>query len=135
MKRILSIIILIGAVAMSYCFASLLIDKVKTGEEIANSIRKGDYNGISKHFDVTIELTLPGNEGTYSKTQAEMILKDFFIKYPPQSFTVKNTGSDKTGTEYTIGDLKTEKGEFRAYYLLKEKSGKYFIQQLKFEKN
>jgi hypothetical protein len=120
---------LILVLIVSYAFSVVLPDS-----EINNAIKKGDYKTLAKYFNQTIELTIPGNEGTYSKTQAEMIIKDFFNKYPPKNFIVKNTGKAKSDMTYIIGDLITDKATFRTYYLLIEKSGSYYIQQLKFER-
>ena len=83
MKKLFFISLLILAVIISYCFGTFSNEKEKVKGEITKSIKKGDYKELAKYFSQTIDLTLPGNEGTYSNTQAEMILKDFFSKYPP----------------------------------------------------
>ena len=102
--------------------------------EVIASINAGNVGQLAKYFNSTIELTIPDHEGTFSKVQAELMVKDFFSKYPPKSFTVNNQGTSKGGSYYTIGTLVTEKGSFRTYYLIKNISGENYIQQLQFEK-
>ena len=132
MKNLKVIIPLLLFVAFGTLYAMSLQDNPE--KEINKSIKKGDYKNLSKFFNETIELTLPGNEGSYSKIHAKMIIKEFFNDYHPHNFKVNNTGTVKQGTSFIIGELLTDKAVFRTYYLLKEKSGEFFIQQLKFEK-
>ena len=80
----------------------------------------------------TVELVILEKENVYSKTQAEQILKNFFVSHKPTSFEVlHNGGSDKS--KYYIGTLKTERKAFRVYYLLKTKNDKTLIYQLRIE--
>ena len=46
-------------------------------DDIATAIRKGNAKGLSAHFDSMVELKVDKKEGTYSKAQAEQIVKDF----------------------------------------------------------
>jgi hypothetical protein len=100
---------------------------------IVKAIRSGDSKELSKFFNSTIDLTVPGNEGSFSKTQAEIIVKDFFAKNQPDSFTVNNQGSSKGGAKFSIGALVTSDKTYRVYFLIKKNTDKYQIQQLQFE--
>jgi hypothetical protein len=101
---------------------------------ITSAIKKGSSSELAAYFNNTLELSIPGNDGTYSKTQAEMIMKVFFDKYPPSSFVIKNKGSSKTENNFVIGELKSGKDVFNVYFMLKDIGGKSFIHQLKIEK-
>lgn len=100
---------------------------------IASCIRSGDANALSNYFNATIDLTVPGDEGTYSKSQAAIIVKNFFSQYKPVTFTVNQQGSSGEGSQFAIGTLKTANGNFRTYYLLKKNGGQQQIFQLQFE--
>ncbi len=100
------------------------------------TLENGDSKKLSMYFSTTIDLTVPGKEGSFSKTQAELILRDFFSKHPITSFKVKHKGSSTDGSIFTIGTLITRQAKsFRTYFLLKKVSGKYYIQQLQIEKD
>ncbi len=133
MKKI--VVILLFFVATGFTFFSVIPDQkaVDISKGIAEAIRKGNVNDLSNYFNSTIDLTIPGKEGSFSKAQAAQIVKEFFTKYPPKTFEVKHQGSSSDGSNYTIGSLVTPKGKFRTYYLIKNVSGKYYIQQLMFE--
>jgi hypothetical protein len=104
-----------------------------TMQEIAAAIRSGDAVKLAAWFDNTVDITLPALEGTYSKSQAEMILRDFFTKTPPSSFVIDHEGSSDNGSIYMIGIYKSSSASYRVYTLIKKITGTYYIQQLQFD--
>jgi hypothetical protein len=103
------------------------------GDDIANLIRKGNARELARNFNVSVQLTLPDNEGRFSRTQAELIIRDFFSKHPPKSFSINHQGASSDGSRYYIGVYKTTNITFRSYFLLKQVSDKALIHQLRFE--
>ncbi|MFW5793618.1 MAG: DUF4783 domain-containing protein [Bacteroidota bacterium] len=102
--------------------------------EIASAIKKGSAGNLSNHFASSIELLLPGNEGTYSRKQAEVMLRSFFNKNQSNGFSVNHRGSSRDGSKYAIGTYKAKNGKsFRAYYLVKKVSNSFQLHQLQFE--
>ena len=103
-------------------------------EEIANSIRSGDARQLASYFSNTIDLTVLGKENVYSKAQGELILKDFFGKNPPKSFTILQKGSSPEGAQYAIGNLITASGKtIRTSFYFKSVNGKIIIQEFRLE--
>ena len=103
-------------------------------DEIANAIRSGDSKQIAVYFGSNVDLTIINQEDVYSKAQAELIIKDFFSKNTPKSFSILHKGSSKEGTLYSIGNLVTLNNKaFRVSFFVKMTSGKYLIQELRFE--
>jgi hypothetical protein len=102
-------------------------------EAISAAFKAGNSKELVKHFNSNVELVILENEDVYSKTQAEMILRDFFEKQPPKNFAILHQGG-KNGSKYAIGDLTTSKGNFRVYFLLKKREDSYLIHQLRIEK-
>ncbi len=106
----------------------------QVNQEITAAIRSGDAVKLSVYFfDDAIDLSLPSLEGTYSKAQAILLLKDFYTKNPPSSFVVDHEGSSDNGSLYIIGSYKSTSASFRVYILIKKLSGNYLIQQLQFD--
>ena len=104
-------------------------------EEISNAIRSGNTKEVVKYFDANVDLTILTQEDVYSKAQAELIIKDFFTKNTPKSFTLLHKGTSKEGAMYAIGNLVTTQGStFRTYFFIKQNAGKYYIKELRFEK-
>lgn len=103
-------------------------------DDIANSIRSGDARQLAVFFGNTIDLQIIDQENVYSKAQAELIIKDFFIKNQPKTFTILHKGSSPEGIQYVIGNLTTTKGKsFRTSFYLKTIEGKSVLQELRIE--
>jgi|LSQX01.2.fsa_nt_gb hypothetical protein len=101
---------------------------------INNAIKKGNSRDLSRHFNNSIDLLIPGNEGTYSKAQAEIIVGKFFKSNPPKSFTVSQEENTPDRGIYTIGRyMSTNSKTYRVYYLTKKVGPNYRIQRLQFE--
>jgi hypothetical protein len=133
MKKI-SIIIFLAAVITISISASLVMnnsDDIITN--IENAIKSGNATNVSKYFNSTLDITTPNNDGSFSKTQAELILKDFFKKNPPTSFAINHKGSSTDGLLYAIGTYVSSTGSFRTYFLLKKVNNNYLIQKFEFE--
>lgn len=101
--------------------------------EILLSLQSGNAKVLSRYFNQNVELVVLDNDNVYSKAQAQQIVGNFFSNYPPESFSLVHD-SGKEGAKYVIGNLKTKNGNFRVYFLLKQKDGKDYIHQLRIEK-
>jgi hypothetical protein len=102
-------------------------------EDIAAAIKTGNSKDLAKYFGPTLEIILPGSEGTFSKAQAEMIMKDFFAKSAPVSFVVNQKGNSAGGAQFIIGTYKNKSEKLNVYILLKPVSNQLVIQQIHFE--
>ena len=102
--------------------------------ELTQALKVGNARIMSKYLNNSIELGVLENEEVYSKAQAEQILKDFFFKYKPENFEILHQ-SGKEDSKYVIGRLITQNGNFRIYFLLKNKGGSFLIHQLRIEKD
>jgi hypothetical protein len=104
-------------------------------DNISSAIRTGDAKQLSRYFNANVDLTILSQEEVYSKAQAEQIVKDFFTKNTPKTFTIIHTGLSKEGSKYAIGNLVTSQGaSYRTYMYVKQTGGTEFIQELRFEK-
>jgi hypothetical protein len=97
--------------------------------EAIKAFEKGNSQQLARLFSSNIELNINQKEEVYSKAQAELILKDFFVKNEPDSFRIENEGFSD-GIIYTIALLTTNSGRFRIYITYRKLSGKQFINRL-----
>ena len=129
MKKIILTLFLVGG------FAFISNAYIDIYDDISNAIQSGNSTVIAGYFNTTVDLTILAQEEVYSKTQAEIILKDFFSKNTPKTFSILHKGTSKEGSMYGIGSLLTNQGgSFRVYFYLKQIGGKSYIQELRFEK-
>lgn len=107
----------------------------KVPNEINVGLATGDAKVLSTYFNQNVELVVLDNDNVYSKAQAQQIVTNFFSKFPPiekNAFSIIHD-SGKENAQYVIGRLKTEKGDFRVYLLLKQNDGKQYIHVLRIE--
>jgi len=119
--------------AGSYGFS--LIPPADVSNEVSLAIRSGNARDVAKHFGPNVDLKFPGNEGTFSRNQAELIVRNFFSRNAPASFSVQHQGPSRDGSLYVIGNYRTKNGEtYRVYFLIKTISGSTVLHLLQFEK-
>jgi hypothetical protein len=107
-------------------------DQVRIPQGISTAFKAGNAAELAKYMNSTIELLLLDKEDFYKKNVAEVILKDFFSEYQSKDFSILHQGA-KNDAQYAIGNLKTEKGDFRVYFLLKKVDQELLIHQIRIE--
>ena len=127
MKKILSLAFLFLIIIRSDAATLEIFD------DISSSIKVGDVKSLAKNFNTSIDLTVGNQESTYSKAQAEQVLRDFFVTNKPSTFSIIHQGLSKEGAKYAIGNLVTAQGKtFRVYVYVKQVSGNFLINELRF---
>ena len=101
-------------------------------EDIVGALKTGNAAQIAKYFDNTVEITLPSKSNSYSKSQAEVILKDFFATSGVKGFKTLHKG-DNAGSQFCIGTLQTNSAMYRTTIYMKQKGDKQVLQEIRFE--
>lgn len=99
---------------------------------ISIAIKSGNAAELAKYMNSTVELLLLQKEDFYKKNVAETILRDFFNEYHAREFVIRHQGA-RNDAQYAIGNLDTEKGNFRVYFLLKKVGRELLIHQIRIE--
>ncbi|MFT3681774.1 MAG: DUF4783 domain-containing protein [Ferruginibacter sp.] len=106
---------------------------IKIGiDDVIGAIKLGNANQMAKFFDASVEISMPDKSNSYSKSQAEMVLKDFFSTNSVKSFEVIHKG-ENAGSQYCIGTLQTKNGTYRTTIFMKQKRELQVLQELRFE--
>jgi hypothetical protein len=104
-----------------------------TLDDITTAIRVGNASELSRYLDSRVDISLPDKSDTYSKIQAEMIIRDFFATNGVQNFLVKHRDPNGTGSGFCVGVLQTRNGDYRTTLFIKQKGDKQFLQELRFQ--
>ena len=100
---------------MKPIFTTLLISSVlllsaftyqSSIDGVIGAIRSGNSAELSKYFDDNIELTLPDKSDSYSKAQAQLIVRDFFSNNGVKGFDLKHKGDSPGGVISASGHYK-----------------------------
>ncbi|MBK6378554.1 MAG: DUF4783 domain-containing protein [Chitinophagaceae bacterium] len=125
MKRFFTLLTL-GALLSSFTFFSSI-------EEVITAMKAGNSTDIARFFDNTVEINTPDKSNSYSKSQGELVLRDFFTTNVVKSFTVNHKG-ENSNSQFCIGTLVTKNGTYRTTIYMKLKGDKQLLQTITFEK-
>jgi len=131
MNRILKTVVLSMMISVFYGMSSQAQNSLP--ESVISATASGNARDLAANFNDNIELVLPQKSGIFSKSQAEMVLKEFFSKYPPASFKIIHQGS-RQNASFAIGNYKTGNSFYRFYFLTKKTNNKVLIHQLRIER-
>lgn len=124
MKRFFTLMIF-GALASSFSLFSSI-------DEVIAAMKTGNATEIARFFDNSVEINMPDKSNSYSKSQAELVLKDFFNSNAVKGFDVIHKG-ENAGSQFCIGTLVTRNGAFRTTIFMKKKGDKQVLQGITFE--
>ena len=131
MKR-LQVFVIFSLVFFSISFGKIIATEQEIFVELSNNFKSGNVREIAKYFANTVDVTLPSSEDQYSKSQAEIVLKNFFSEHNPSNFTLEHQGASNNG-KYMVGTLTTSKGTFKVYVFVKDVGGQKSISEIKIE--
>lgn len=101
-------------------------------DDVIAAMKTGNASAVAKYFDNSVEISMPAKSNSYSKSQAELVLKDFFASNPVKSFEIIHKG-ENAGSQYCIGTLQTKTGSYRTTIFMKQKGEMQVLQELRFE--
>jgi hypothetical protein len=97
---------------------------------VVSALQSGNAEGLSQYFDSYVELTLPDKRvGSCSKSQAKMVLRDFFDTYKVKGFNIQSKG-DGANPGYCMGTLRTNGGDFRTALFIRQEGEQTLIKEI-----
>lgn len=100
-------------------------------DEVVSAIRTGNSVELAKYFDNRVDIALPDKSDTYSKAQAEMIVRDFFSSKGVTGFEIKHKG-ENGGAQFCVGILKTRNAEYRTHLFMRQRGERQLLQEIRF---
>ncbi len=101
---------IVGLAVLTFSLVLVSFRPLYTLDEITTAIRVGNAGELSRYLDSRVDISLPDKSDTYSKIQAEMIIRDFFSTNGVQNFLIKHKGTNGGGSEFCVGVLQTHNG-------------------------
>ncbi|HAZ24369.1 MAG TPA: DUF4783 domain-containing protein, partial [Algoriphagus sp.] len=75
-----------------------------------------------------------GQQGDFSKSQAEIVLKDFFKKNPPLKFSLVFRSENNPSLSSYIGDYQSGKGIYKVFIKVNQQDAQIKVYSLGFVK-
>ncbi len=101
-------------------------------DDIVAALKSGNANTIANFVESSVEITMPDKRETYTKTQAVIILKDFFNNNTFKKFSIDNKIYNN-GVGFCNGILVTSKANYYVTFYLRKNKNKIILQEISFE--
>jgi hypothetical protein len=101
-------------------------------DPVVDAIRAGSSSDLAEYFESSISLNIDGQQGDYSKSQAEIVLKDFFKKNPPLGFSIVFKSETNSSLSSYIGEYKSSQNQFRVLIKISQQGANSRIYSLEF---
>ncbi len=101
---------------------------------IGDDLKSGDVATFARWFAEDMEVDVLGNAGVCSRSQARQLMKNFYERYTPKSFSIVHM-SGSLPMRYCIGNLIAGGERFRVTLFVKSQRETHKLQQIRIEKD
>lgn len=123
-------LILMGFILLGLGNHTLGREIKKAEKNIHSAFEKGDANALSRMFSSMLVLEMPDKAGSYSKSQAQMIMRSFFSKHKADGFTINKRGEHRDGSQFLIGFYESADKRYRVYIILNDHENQLLIHHM-----
>ncbi|GMQ31394.1 DUF4783 domain-containing protein [Algoriphagus confluentis] len=110
-------------------------ETVPSIDPIISALESGSSNDLARFFENSITLNINGQQGDYSRNQAELVLKDFFKKNPSQGFSILYQKESPGSISTYIGEYTSSTSIYRVFIKVSDSNNSFRIYSLDFVKN
>jgi hypothetical protein len=102
--------------------------------QVKETIKAGSAKELAKYLSQTVDITIEGSVETYSKAQAEFVLRDFFKQHAPSEVSIIHQGSSKGGQPFAILQYKSGADTYRLFMKIKTANSTQLLDDIRFTK-
>jgi hypothetical protein len=102
--------------------------------QVKETIKAGSAKELAKYLSQTVDVTIEGSVETYSKAQAEFVLRDFFKQHIPSEVSIIHQGSSKGGQPFAILQYKSGSDTYRLFMKIKTVNNTQLLDDIRFTK-
>jgi len=121
-------------VAVAAAFSALTARSAEDASRLTQLFAEGNSEEIASYFSASVQLTTPGKQGVYSKSQAKMILSGFFEQNIPKTAKSLQQGKSENGAHFLVISLTARSGEYKTTVFYRGSGKAMSIHELKIEK-
>lgn len=103
-------------------------------QQVRETIKAGSAKELSKFLNQTVDVMIDEQLQSYSKAQAEFVLRDFFKNHPAAEFSIIHQGSSKGGQPFAIGLYKSGDETYRVFMKIKASNKQQLVHEIRFSK-
>ncbi len=102
--------------------------------QVKETIKAGSAKELAKYLNQTVDVTIEGSVESYSKAQAEVVLREFFKQHPPSEVSIIHQGSSKGGQPFAILQYKSGADTYRLFMKIKTVNNNQLLDDIRFTK-
>jgi hypothetical protein len=133
MKKLAQLLVLAGLLFLLLVLPSKVYAQGEVITHTAVAIKAGSSRDLTRYFNESVEISFDGDMSSFSKTQAEFVIKDFFKRNPAQDFKLTHEGA-RDGFIYAIGRYYFSDGSYLVFTHIRKHKGQYVIHRIDFTK-
>ena len=103
-------------------------------ESIEKAFESNNEAALATYCGEKVLMSVLGEEGVYSRSQAQLVLKNYFSKWPSGTFKFYFKGKESSEGSFCIGKYICGFNEFRVTINFKNVNQKYVIESLDVDK-
>lgn len=101
--------------------AAITLTQPTLKEAIQKGFQAGNVAILFPYFDEFLNICIEDKEAIYLAYDAQVVMQNFFTKYPPATFKISHSGKSRGGKEaYFIGDYTDENDNKLRIYIFVE---------------
>lgn len=127
-KRFLQIFIFIVVSA-----PSALAQQKDIIDSLLGYLRASDAKNIAANFSSSVELNILGDENTYSKAQAEQVIRNFLTRNKPLNVRLVHRLTSNPAYRLAVFSVKTDSDSFRVTISLSSSGEHFLIREMRIE--
>lgn len=102
-------------------------------DSLLGYFKASDVKNIAANFSSSVELNILGDENTYSKAQAEQIIRNFLSRNKPLSVRLVHRLTSNPAYRLAVFSVKTDANEFRITISLSSSGEHFLIREMRIE--
>lgn len=126
-------ILIISIISCFFSFTPAEVQQKDIFDTLSGLVKDSNSKEIAGYFESVIELEILDEDGEYSKAQAELILRDFFLKNPPVSVKVIHRLSSSSNYIFGVLTVQTKDNKLRLSISMANNSNKFLIKTITIE--
>lgn len=88
-------------------------------DDIANALKQGNTSELVKSFAEKVSIKVLNQEDLLSKSQAQAVIEDFFLKHKVKTYQTSHTSIVNGDQQFITGSLDTNNGKYRISILVR----------------
>lgn len=102
-------------------------------DAIAGHLKAADAAKVATYFASAVEFTINSDEGTYSRAQAEQVIRDFFLNHRPVTVKIIHRLNSNPNFRLAVLSLSTSKEKYRVSISLSSNGQQFQIKEMRIE--